>query len=95
MYDYENYNYENAEKGESMEFSKSCNPDFKDSSGDECQDYDRRRYCDRNNAGDFVMFATVNEHGIWETGLQCPQCGCGADGAANLNDVYAEKGRQV
>ena len=43
----------------------------------------------------FVGFAVANEHDILETGLQCSQCGCGADGAANLNDVYAEKCRKL
>ena len=27
--------------------------------------------------------------GIYETPLQCPECGCGSGGAANMNDLYA------
>ena len=42
-----------------------------------------------------VAYGIVNEHGILETGLNCPQCGYGANDAANLNDVYAEKGRKL
>ena len=26
---------------------------------------------------------------IYETVLQCPECGCGAGGTVNLNDLYA------
>ena len=39
----------------------------------------------------FVFFGNVNTNGILETTLQCPQCGCGAKGAANLNDHYIEE----
>ena len=82
------------EAGESMEFSALCNPDFTDSDGDDCEFLSNGGYCD-NSAYFFIKYSTVNEHGIHETGLQCPQCGCGADGAVNLNDVYAEKGRKL
>ena len=30
-----------------------------------------------------------NTNGFYETLLQCPECGCGSGGAANLNDLYA------
>ena len=30
-----------------------------------------------------------NTNGFYETLLQCPECGCGSEGAANLNDLYA------
>lgn len=36
-----------------------------------------------------VRYGFLNTNGIFETLLQCPQCGCGAEGAANLNDLYA------
>ena len=36
-----------------------------------------------------VGWAYYNTNGHLETWLQCPQCGCGAEGAANLNDLYA------
>ena len=34
-------------------------------------------------------YENFNENGTLETLLQCPQCGFGAEGAANLNDLYA------
>ena len=82
--------------GDSLEFSDSCNPDFEDSDGEGCEIYGNLTYsyC-AYTASFFFEYAVVNQHGIWETGLQCPECGCGSDGAANLNDVYAEKGRKL
>ena len=86
--------YENAEMGETLELSFDCNPDFKDTDGDDCEDWGRLGYCDAT-AGDFIKYGVVNEAGILETGLQCPQCGCDEDGAANLNKVYFDKGRKL
>ena len=85
---------ENGEMGESLEFSTLCNPNFKDSEGGDCKNW-YGRICHKVNAGDLVQFSVVNENGIRETGLNCPECGCGAFGAANLNDVYADKGRKA
>ena len=34
-----------------------------------------------------VKYSTKNAEGIWESGLQCPGCGCDDDGAINLNDL--------
>ena len=90
-YMYSDYDY--GDLGEELEISASCNPDFIDSDGDDCESY--RGYCDQFNAKSLIEIATVNEHGILETALNCPQCGCDANGAANLNDVYAEKGRKL
>jgi len=83
-----------GEMGEELEFSTQCNPDFIDTYADDCEEYAISGYCDYS-AQEFIEYSSVNEHGILETGLQCPQCGCGSDGAANLNDVYAEKGRKL
>jgi len=85
---------ENAAIGESLEFSTLCNPDFRDSDGDDCEVWFDGGYCD-NAAAYLIAYSTVNKHGVLETALNCPQCGCDANGAANLNDVYAEKGRKL
>ena len=77
-------NVEGGSVGDAVLFSSSCNPDFVDSSGDSCAVYDG--HC---NLWEHVAFATKNADGIWESGLQCPGCGCGANGALNPNDVYA------
>ena len=90
----DNWNGPDFEVGDSLEFSDSCNPDFEDSDEEGCEIYGNKTYC-AQSASFFFEYAVVNEHGIWETGLQCPQCGCDANGAANLNDVYADKGRKL
>ena len=36
---------------------------------------------------------STNENGAFETGLNCPQCGCGTNGVENLNDVPAANNR--
>ena len=36
----------------------------------------------------FFYWSKLNTNGHLETFLQCPQCGCGSEGAANLMDVY-------
>ena len=38
---------------------------------------------------DLINNGQWNTYGLFETFLQCPQCGCGSEGAANLNDLYA------
>ena len=38
-----------------------------------------------------VYYGNFNTNGILETPLQCPQCGCGATGAANLNELNIEE----
>ena len=88
--------------GESFKISLSCNPDFVDVYGLDCDSIAN------HNSGKFtntivpyceafswvsIRFAVPNEHGILETNLQCPQCGCGADfpdRAKNLYDIYAK-----
>ena len=87
--DYE-YDYQDLSKGHSFQVSAVCNPDFRNAFGYNCEKQGRGSWC--KFARDLVQNGVVNEHGILETGLQCPQCGCGAGGAVNLNDLYADKG---
>ena len=42
MYD----DYEDLEMGDSLGFSAQCNPDFKDTDGDNCEGYAIFGYCD-------------------------------------------------
>ena len=37
----------------------------------------------------FFYNSKLNTNGHLETLLQCPICGCGSEGAANLNDLFA------
>ena len=86
----------NVSMGESFEFSDSCNPDFKDLDERGCEELISYYYSCNFPAQGYFEYAVFNEQGILETfGLQCPQCGCGADGATNLNDVWAELGSML
>ena len=76
------------ELGQSIEVSGSCNPNFSyyeitcEQSG---QTFD---VC--NLSVDLLFeFGVYNENNHFETFLQCPQCGCGAEGIVNINDLYA------
>ena len=74
--------------GESFQISYSCNPDFIDAYGASCQYW---QYACFANAQHLLSNAVVTEQGILETGLSCPECGCGTvygDGAANINDIF-------
>ena len=75
--------------GQTHKFSTLCNADFVASDGYNCDEHFEYGYCE-DAAFTMVYYASENTDGIWETGLQCPQCGCGAGGAVNLNDLYAE-----
>ena len=80
--------------------SELCNPDFihiqypnfingnpipKQYDCDELKDMGA---CDMK-VSDLINYGQWNINGIFETFLQCPQCGCQSEGAANLNDLYA------
>ena len=68
-----------------MQFSLSCNPDWTDGkNGDDCSDW--VSYC-HIAAVTHAYWRSQNADGIYETALQCPQCGCGENGALDLNDI--------
>ena len=94
------YTSEQLQLGQSFTISRSCNPNFImylrgpwHPARQNCEDIGRGGYCDPNllNWGPraFITYGNYNEHNLFETPLQCPQCGCGAEGAVNLNDLYA------
>ena len=71
-----------------IKFSTSCIPDWTDSVSVDCAWYATAydgQWCTLPSM--LIYYAKENAEGIWETALQCPQCGCGADGAVNLNDL--------
>ena len=77
-----------ADEGHAFKFSELCNPDWVASNGyPNCEQAAFRGFC-KDMVIDLVYLASENAEGIWETALQCPQCGCRADGAVNLNDLY-------
>ena len=76
------------ELGQSFEVSGLCNPNFTISSGMSCEDLASIGVCTRTGLTQrSLFFGKYNANGIVETPLQCPQCGCGAKGAANLNNL--------
>ena len=89
--DFEMHNNYDVSGGQTYKFSELCNEYFVASDGYNCAQHAEYGFC-QDNAFEMVYYATENTDGIWETGLQCPQCGCGDDGAVNLNDLYAADG---
>ena len=85
--------WETFEAGHSLQVSESCNPNFLFSVfySSTPLDCDETKFFDMCDYPVFVLIAggNLNTNGIYETALQCPQCGCGSEGAANLNDLYA------
>ena len=76
--------------GMELEISGSCNPDFEDWWGADCDLYASEGYCN-DEAAKLLFFSNGNDDGLVETGLNCPQCGCDANGAANINDFYVNE----
>ena len=71
-------------------FSKSCNPEFKDTYGRNCAFLAENDGCtlSKTAAEELILSRTPNKDSIWETALQCPQCGCGPEGALKLGLYY-------
>ena len=73
--------------------SKSCNPEFKDLRGNNCTYIAENDWCKLGSEPGFflILDAVPNKDLMYETALQYPQCGCGADGALSLqyfDDAY-------
>ena len=79
------------EPGQSFLFSGSCNPNLEfyyRYNRYSCETVETSPQFDSSTVRDIVVLASYNTNGHLETWLQCPQCGCGAEDAANLNDLY-------
>ena len=81
------------EVGHSFQVSALCNPNYIIydsylSQNFNCDDIKSHNGCNFPVGGLFYS-SKWNTNGHLETFLQCPQCGCGSEGAANLNDLYA------
>ena len=78
--------------GDSIQVSTSCNPNFTyfRSSGEDCDAIKEfgEDGCDATVQA-LIYNGVWNRNGHLETFLQCPQCGCGSEGAVNSNDLYA------
>ena len=88
----------NFEVGHSIQVSESCNPNFIlsvqfDSFEGairviDCDVIEEFGLCDIR-VQQLILNGVWNTNGHFETFLQCPYCGCGSEGATNLNDLYA------
>ena len=94
--DLNSYNF--FEAGHSLQVSASCNSNFiyaytNNNHGTpisiqyDCDEIKYHGGCDLR-VTQLIKYGQWNTNGIYETFLQCPACGCGSEGAANLNDVY-------
>ena len=73
----------------SLTVSNQCNEDFLDRGRDGCKILALDGYCGKH-AEILVELGVTNADGVFETALNCPQCGCGADGAVKLYDRLAD-----
>ena len=92
------YSMERLKRGQSLTYSKLCNPNFMISGVASCEIIANWNFCKASVKG-IVLFSykateNSNTNDTLETALQCPRserfpCGCGPEGAADLNDLYA------
>ena len=77
---------------DTIEISKICNPNYKTSGSlFDCDEVFRRGQCESFNVWQHLRAALKNADGLWETRLNCPQCGCGFD-ALDLNEMAENEG---
>ena len=88
-------NYTKLEPGQTLTISGSCNPNYEYPNTGRpeypwtCKTAEEYKYICNWRSNNFIRYGIYNENGHLESFLQCPQCGCGAEGAANINDLYA------
>ena len=68
-----------------VEISKLCNPDFINSFGMGCKEH----RC-RGNLFKLLASGVQNKDGLWETNLNCPNCGCENDEPMNINELFGK-----
>ena len=76
-----------SQSEETIEILKLCNPDFINSFGISC----REHQC-RGNRFKTLGSAVQNKDGLWETNLNCPECGCENDEPMNFNEIFRNNG---
>ena len=75
--------------GDEIQYSGSCNPDFVDNQGDDCNEYHKKGWCTWPVKKQ-VKYASKNkETGLFKIALNCPHCGCEPNDGVNVNDLYA------
>ena len=75
-----------------IEISKICNPNYiTNGTKLNCDEVFRRGQCENLTVKQHLRDALKNTDGLWETRLNCPQCGCGID-ALDLNEIAKNEG---
>lgn len=81
--------------GRTIEVSYLCSPNYVDSFNRNCKQLSK--YCENvpnstfnaKHFPSYLAYATQNRYGYWQTLLNCPECGCGEDGAMKLYNINA------
>ena len=63
------------EIGDTVIISTECDPDFTDGYGDDCSLYLQEGCCSETQQY-FLKWSILTSDGSYQTGLNCPQCGC-------------------
>ena len=81
-----------------IEVSKLCNPNFiTEYSEISCGEIFRQGQCEFNlmeHLREARQYWRRYGKTVWETRLNCPECGCGKNGAPDLNEIAEEEGWQ-
>lgn len=78
--------------GETVEISGVCNPDFVDSYGDDCAKYAAMGWCVNEDQEYFLKYSDYNTTTeCYQTGLNCPDCGCTENSVPALTDFSVER----
>ena len=82
-----------------IKLSEICNPNFRSSVGYTCSQLSESFCAERKNnmIGVTQLLGQANQRAwhtsgepVWETYLNCPICGCGSNGADNLNNIIQD-----
>ena len=83
-----------------IKLSEICNPNFKSAVGYSCSELSESFCAERKNhmIGVTQLLGQANQRSwhssgempVWETYLNCPICGCGSNGADNLNNIIQD-----
>ena len=77
--------------GDTIKISNVCNPNFIDGWGDGCATYASEGWCTNEDQEYFVKWSTYDAtEQTYQTGLNCPQCGCTENYIVPLTDRPVE-----
>ena len=74
-------------EGAVVQISTACNPNHVGSGDWVTCDYHDDLYDGCIDTWNLIIRSRLRSDGILETGLSCPQCGCGENGALKITDL--------